>query len=60
LANSSETVRIRTLTPKPTSPLTGDLGAVKQALEFVRKGKIREATIVKYTLEDELAQKLVE
>ena len=46
--------------PKPAPPQTGDLGAVKQALEFVRKGKIGEATVVKNMLDDEAAQKLIE
>jgi soluble lytic murein transglycosylase len=48
------------LPPKPVPPLTGDLGAVKQALDFVRKGKIGEATVVKNALDDEAAQRLVE
>jgi soluble lytic murein transglycosylase len=48
------------LPPKPVPPLTGDLGAVKQALDLVRKGKIGEATVVKNTLDDEAAQRLVE
>src|SRR3954469_1249641 len=46
--------------PKPAPPQTGDLGAVKQALEFVRKGKIGQATVVKNMLDDEAAQKLIE
>ena len=48
--------------PSPASPakLTGDLGAVKQALELVRKGQTAEATVVENMLDDEVAQKLVE
>lgn len=45
---------------KPAPPLPGDLGAVKQALELVRKGKTGEATAVKNMLDDTVAQKLIE
>ena len=46
--------------PKPAPPLTGDLGAIKQALELVRKGQTAEATVVENMLDDEVAQKLIE
>ena len=46
--------------PKPAPPLTGYLGAVKQALEFVRKGMNAEATAVKNTLDDGTARTLIE
>src|SRR3954452_21446293 len=39
---------------KPAPPLTGDLGAVKQALEFVRKGQTGEATVIENMLDDEV------
>jgi soluble lytic murein transglycosylase len=41
-----------------TSPL--DLAAVKQAIEFVHKGRPEEATNVETTISDPLARKLVE
>jgi len=40
--------------------LTGDLAAVKQAIDLVRKAKIGEATAIEKTLGDPAAQKLVE
>ena len=46
--------------PKPAPPLAGDLGAIKQALEFVRKGQTGEATAVENMLDDEVGQKLIE
>ena len=46
--------------PKPAPPLTGDLGAIKQALELVRKGQTAEATVIENMLDDEVAQKLIE
>jgi soluble lytic murein transglycosylase len=42
------------------SPLSGDLAAVKQAIDLVRKGKTGEATVVEKTIGDPAAQKLVE
>src|ERR1700730_16204249 len=42
------------------SPLTGDLAAVRQAFDLVRKGKTGEATIIEKTIGDPAAQKLVE
>jgi soluble lytic murein transglycosylase len=46
--------------PRPAPPLAGDLGAIKQALELVRKGQTGEATVVENMLDDEVAQKLIE
>ena len=49
--------------PAPTaaaSPLSGDLAAVKQAIDLVRKSKTGEATIIKNAIGDPAAQKLVE
>jgi len=55
--------------PRPTSPLTMaatsntpplDLGAVKQAIDLVRKGRLDEATSAEGTISDPLAAKLVE
>ena len=49
--------------PAPTveaSALSGDLAAVKQAIDLVRKVKTGEATVVKNTIGDPVAQKLVE
>ena len=49
--------------PAPTaaaSPLSGDLAAVKQAIDLVRKAKTSEATAIKKTIGDPAAQKLVE
>ena len=42
------------------SPLTGDLAAVKNAIDLVRKAKTGEATVVQKTIGDPAAQKLVE
>src|SRR5450759_3608869 len=49
--------------PAPTaaaSPLSGDLAAVKQAIDLVRKSKTGEETIIKNASGDPAAQKLVE
>jgi soluble lytic murein transglycosylase len=46
--------------PKPAQPLAGDLGAIKQAFELVRKGQTGEATVIENMLDDEVAQKLIE
>ncbi|MEA2922504.1 MAG: soluble lytic murein transglycosylase [Bradyrhizobium sp.] len=40
--------------------LTGDLAAVKNAIELVRKGKVDEATAIETTIGDPAGQKLVE
>jgi soluble lytic murein transglycosylase len=42
------------------SPLTGDLAAVKDAIELARKGKTGEATAIQKTIADPVARKLVE
>jgi soluble lytic murein transglycosylase len=42
------------------SPLSGDLAAVKQAIDLVRKAKTAEATAIEKTIGDPAAQKLVE
>jgi soluble lytic murein transglycosylase len=44
----------------PAAALSGDLAAVKQALELVRKGKTGEATAIKNSIGDPVARKLVE
>jgi len=41
-------------------PLTGDLAAVRQAIDLVRKSKTGEATAIAKTIGDPAAQKLVE
>jgi soluble lytic murein transglycosylase len=46
--------------PAAADPLSGDLAAVKQAIDLVRKGKTGEATVVEKTIGDPAAQKLVE
>src|SRR5438105_13031831 len=49
--------------PRPataTAPLSGDLAAVKQAFELVRKGKTGDATTVRNSISEPAAQKLVE
>jgi soluble lytic murein transglycosylase len=47
--------------PAQTAPaLSGDLAAVKQAIELVRKSKTSEATAIAKTIGDPVAQKLVE
>jgi soluble lytic murein transglycosylase len=43
-----------------TSPLSGDLAAVKNAIDLVRKGKTADATAMEKTIGDPAAQKLVE
>jgi soluble lytic murein transglycosylase len=50
-------------TPAPAAtaaPLTGDLAAVRQAIDLVRKSKTGEATVIEKTIADPAAQKLVE
>jgi len=42
------------------APLTGDLAAVRQAIDLVRRGKTGEATAIGKTIADPAAQKLVE
>jgi soluble lytic murein transglycosylase len=42
------------------APLSGDLGAVKLAIDLVRKAKTGEATVLKKSISDPVAQKLVE
>jgi len=42
------------------SPLSGDLAAVKQAIDLARKAKTSEATVIEKTIGDPAAQKLVE
>ena len=42
------------------APLSGDLAAVKQAIDLVRKAKTGEATVIKKSIGDPAAQKLVE
>jgi len=44
----------------PTSQLSGDLAAVKLALDLVRKGKTGDATALKRSIDDPAAQKLAE
>jgi soluble lytic murein transglycosylase len=47
--------------PQTTTPqLSGDLAAVKQAIDLARKAKIGEATAIAKTIGDPAAQKLVE
>ena len=41
-------------------PLSGDLAAVKQAIDLLRKAKTGEATVIEKTIGDPAAQKLVE
>jgi soluble lytic murein transglycosylase len=43
-----------------TAPLTGDLAAVRQAIDLARKAKTSEATTIEKTIADPAAQKLVE
>jgi soluble lytic murein transglycosylase len=42
------------------SPLSGELAAVKTAIDLARKGKTSEATVMEKTIGDPAAQKLVE
>jgi soluble lytic murein transglycosylase len=42
------------------APLSGDLAAVKQAIDLVRRGKTSEATAIKKSIDDPVAQKVVE
>jgi soluble lytic murein transglycosylase len=42
------------------TPLPGDLAAIKQAIDLVRKGKTGEATGIKKSIGDPVAQKVVE
>src|SRR6202020_2931923 len=43
-----------------TSPLTGDLAAVKNAIDLARKAKTTEATAIQRTIADPAARKFVE
>jgi soluble lytic murein transglycosylase len=43
-----------------TPPLTGDLAAVKNAIDLVRKGKTGDATAMEKTIAEPAAQRLVE
>jgi soluble lytic murein transglycosylase len=50
-------------TPAPAAtaaPLSGDLAAVRQAIDLARKSKTGEATAIEKTIADPAAQKLVE
>src|SRR5258707_2371612 len=47
-------------TAATAAPLTGDLAAVRQAIDLVRKGKTGDATTIGKTIADPAAQKLVE
>ena len=42
------------------APLSGDLAAVKNAIDLARKGKTSEATAIEQTISDPAARKLVE
>jgi soluble lytic murein transglycosylase len=42
------------------APLSGDLAAVKQAIDLMREGKTGEATGIKKSIDDPVARKLVE
>jgi soluble lytic murein transglycosylase len=46
--------------PTDTPPLTGDLAAVRDAIDLTRKGKISEASAIQKTIADPAAGKLVE
>ena len=46
--------------PRPAPPLVGNLGALKQAMELIRAGKTGEATALKSTVDDKVAQVLIE
>jgi soluble lytic murein transglycosylase len=49
--------------PAPTvaaAPVSGDLAAVKQAIDLMREGKTGEATGIKKSIDDPVARKLVE
>jgi soluble lytic murein transglycosylase len=46
--------------PTETPPLTGDLAAVRDAIDLTRKGKISEASAIQKTIADPAAGKLVE
>jgi len=41
-------------------PLSGDLAAVKNAIDLARRAKTSEATVIEKTISDPAAQKLVE
>ena len=44
----------------PAPPLTGDLAAVKNAIDLARKAKTGEATAIEKTIDDPAARRLVE
>lgn len=75
LKRARDAVHLAAVSPEPTPPVdvsspppqtaapsqpSGDLAAVKQAIDLVRKGKTREATALEKTIGDLAAQKLVE
>ena len=59
---SRKPVRSHDVTPQTevAAPLSGDLAAVKDALDLVRKAKVTEASAIEKRIGDPAAQKLVE
>jgi soluble lytic murein transglycosylase len=56
-----DAARHKTAPPADAAPpLTGDLAAVKNAIDLARKAKTGEATVIEKTIGDPAAQKLVE
>jgi soluble lytic murein transglycosylase len=55
-----EPVLIAPATTPAAVSLSPELASVKQALDLVRKSKISEATVVKQTIDDPTARKLIE
>jgi len=61
VATTSSEPEAKSDAPAPATPaLSGDLAAVKAAIDLVRKGKTADATALKKSINDPVAQKLVE
>src|SRR4051794_20428774 len=59
-ASSEPEAKSEAAAPAAAAALTGDLAAVKQAIDLVRKGKTADATALKKSITDPVAQRLVE
>jgi hypothetical protein len=63
LAHNAAAPALPVNAPAPTvvaAPLSGDLAAVKQAIDLMREGKPGEATGIKKSIDDPVARKVVE
>jgi soluble lytic murein transglycosylase len=59
-ASLSKSVPVPDTDPEPAPALSGDLAAVKQAIEHARAGRASQATAVQQGIQDTVGRKLVE